>query len=163
MLTNEVEKFLDKGLEYIHKIVMSMVDQYKEHHWIDADGKKIEVPILEDVGAEEWSKSIPHVEQFHYMTKANVVQVSPDGGKEYRSVMDMVIDNMALAMFYMKHGDLEFNTDEEYVKAVNFGRDVLNQTKGNRKFGWWVYKTVIQTLVLTIPRFERGDFKEDRK
>lgn len=163
MLTKEARKFVAKHRAYCHKITMSMMEHYQEHHFIDADGKKIQIPVLEAVNDETWGKSTPHIEQFHYLMNANVVQVKPDGVKAYRTVQEMVTDNIALCMMYLRKGTIEINTDRDYIRTVNKGRDILNATEDNKHFGWIVFREIIRALVLAIPRWERGDFKEESK
>lgn len=162
MLTKEARLLMNNAEKHCHDICMSMLELYMDHHFIDEDGKKLEIPILEDLGDEEWGKSGDHVSACHRVIESNIVLKTREG-KKFRKVMDTVIDKVAIILYlykkFHKKGKLDTRNFDPIV-AIDSGRVILNLTKENKELGWIVYQMIIKGITLAIPRIDRGDFKE---
>jgi hypothetical protein len=134
-----------------------------DHHFIDEDGKKLEIPILEDLGDAEWGKSGDHVSACHRVIESNIVLKTREG-KKFRKVMDAVLDKVAIILYlykkFNKKGKLDTRKFDPIV-AINSGREIFNSSKENKELCWIVYQMIIKAMALAIPRIDRGDFSKE--
>ena len=163
MLTKEARLLMNNAEKHCHDICMSMLELYMDHHFIDEDGKKLEIPILEDLGDAEWGKSGDHVSACHRVIESNIVLKTREG-KKFRKVMDAVLDKVAIILYlykkFNKKGKLDTRKFDPIV-AINSGREIFNSSKENKELCWIVYQMIIKAMALAIPRIDRGDFSKE--